>query len=69
MRTKQKTLQQRQVRYGIGDDGDDDDDQYDGDDGSDGEWVVVVVMVNGCLENSIQENIRLDLFHEPYLPV
>jgi hypothetical protein len=35
VRTKQKTLQQRQVRYGIG--GDDDDDQYDGDDGSDGD--------------------------------
>ena len=37
MRMKQKTLQQRQVRYGIGDDGGDDDDQYDGDDGSDGD--------------------------------
>ena len=34
MRMKQKTLQQRQVRYGIGGD---DDDQYDGDDGSDGD--------------------------------
>ena len=56
MRTKQKTLQQRQVRYGIGDDGDDDDDQYDGDDGSDGDdrgRSSDGESVNGCLENSI----------------